>query len=485
MVNESKLREFKPIFYPDSVAVVGASQDEKKVGSSYLKSLLNAGFKGRLYAVGATEGRIWGLPIYRNLRAIPDPVDYVIVAIPKKFILDLLDDCAAKEVKVVQIFSAGFSESGSEEGRRLEAELARKARNLDIRIIGPNCVGVYCPESGMHLPRTMPRQEGTGSVAFVCQSGGHTANFAEAGLARGIKFSKVVSFGNGCDLDSIDFLKYLAVDPETEIIGAYLEGVKDGPRFIEVIKEISKNKPLVVWKGGTTKAGAQTAISHTASIASSDAIWAAALKQAGAIKVESLDELTDTILAFQYLPRLEGNRVAIIAGIGGGGGGACVAGCDACLSQGLEVPPLAGETRARLKAILPPDGSILRNPVDVGAIALFRGLKYLSKPMELTIKDPGVDMVIIDTPLSQLIGSLSEQGFSYVLDTFIALKKAQHKPLIVVSPPLSREDEWVAMRRKLAQAQIPVYLTFDGAAKAIANAIQYWKFRAEIDEEAA
>jgi acyl-CoA synthetase (NDP forming) len=484
-VNPNKLVELKPVFYPESVAVVGASEDQRKVGSSYLRCLLDGGFKGRLYAVGAKEGTIWSLPIYRNLKAIPEPIDYVIVAIPKQFILDLLDDCAAKEVKVVQIFTAGFSESGSEEGRRLEVELARKARNLGIRIIGPNCIGVYCPESGMHLPRPMLRQEGTGSVAFVCQSGGHTANLAEAGLARRIKFSKVVSFGNGCDLDSIDFLEYFAVDPETRIVGVYLEGVKDGPRLVKVITEISKNKPVIVWKGGITEAGAQTAISHTASIATSDAVWRAALKQGGAIKVQSLDELTDTILAFQFLPRLEGNRVAIIAGIGGGGGGACVAGCDACLSQGLEVPPLTEETRARLKSIIPPDGSILRNPVDVGAIALFRGLKYLPKPMELTIEDPGVDMAIIDTPLSQLIGSLSEQGFDAVLDTFIALRKAQYKPLIVVSPPLLREAEGAAMRRKLAQAQIPVYPTFDRAAKAIANVIQYWKFRAEIDEEAA
>ena len=480
-----KVEDFELIFYPNSVAVVGASQNKKKMGSIYVRCLLAAGFTGRLYAVGAKGGKSWGLPIYRNLRAIPEPIDYVIVAIPKKFILDLLDDCAAKGVKVVQIFSAGFSESGSEEGRRLEEELTRKARNLGLRIIGPNCVGVYCPESGMHLPRPMPRQQGTGSVAFICQSGGHTANFAEAGLARGINFSKVVSFGNGCDLDSIDFLEYFAVDPKTEIIGAYLEGVKDGPRFVKVIKEVAKAKPVIVWKGGSTEAGAETASSHTAAIASSDAIWAAALKQAGAIKVGSLEELADATLAFQYLPRVEGNRVAIIAGIGGAGGGACVAASDACLSQGLEVPPLAQETRARLKAILPPDGSIFRNPVDVGAVALFHGLKYLFQPMELTAKDPGIDVLIIDTPISQLIGPLSEQGFDAVLDTFIALSKAQAKPMIAVSSPLLREAEWAAMRSKLAQAQIPVYSTFDRAAKAIANVVQYWKFRAEIDEESA
>lgn len=479
-----KLKELEPIFYPKSIAVVGVSRNERKSGSSYLRGFLDAGFKGKLYAVGLEGGQIWGLPIYPNLRAIREPVEYVIVTIPKQFILDLLDDCAAKGVKVVQIFTAGFSESETEDGRELESKLAKKARDLSIRVIGPNCIGVCCPGSRMPVFWPTPIQEGTGSVAFICQSGGHTGTFAELGLMRGIRFSKMVSFGNGCDLDSVDFLEYFAVDPETEIIGAYLEGVNDGPRLLELIKEISKTKPVIIWKGGMTETGAQVATSHTAAVASSDATWAAALKQAGAIKVESMEELADTILAFQYLPRLEGNRVAIIAGISGAGGGACVAASDACVSQGLEVPPLAEETRARLKAVLPAAGSILRNPVDVGAVAAFVGIKYLSKPIELTLEDPEIDVLIVHTPISLLIWSLDKEGFDAVIDILIALRKSQHKPLVVVASPLSSGAEWAAMERKLAQAQIPVYLTFDQAAKAIANLTRYWKFGAEGREEA-
>ena len=478
-----KLKEFEPIFYPKSIAVVGVSRNERKVGSAYLRGFLDADFKGKLYAVGLEGGQIWGLPIYPNLRAIPEPIDYVIVTIPKQFILGLLDDCAAKGVKVVQIFSAGFSESETEAGRELEVKLAKKARDLSIRIIGPNCIGVYCPGSRMPILWPIPIQEGTGSAAFICQSGGHTGAFAELGLVRGIRFSKMVSFGNGCDLDSVDFLEYFAADPETEIIGAYLEGAKDGPRLLELIKEISKTKPVIIWKGGITETGAQLATSHTAAVASSDAIWAAALKQAGAIKVESMEELADTVLTFQYLPRLKGNRVAIITGISGAGGGACVAAADACVSQGLDVPPLAKETRARLKAALPAAGSILRNPVDVGAIAAFVGVKYLFKPVKLILEDPGIDVVIVHTPISLLTWSLDKEGFDAVIDILIALK-SQHKPLIVVASPLPAKAEWAAMERRLAQAQIPVYLTFDQAAKAIANVTRYWKFGAEGHEEA-
>jgi acyl-CoA synthetase (NDP forming) len=437
--------------------------------------MLDGGFEGKLYAVGR-GGQIWGMPIYPNIKDIPGTVDYVIVAIPKHLVLDLLDDCAAKGVKVVQLFTAGFSEARG--GSELEEEMVRRARRAGIHIIGPNCIGVYCPASGMNLPGAIAKQMEKGSAAFISQSGGHAGAMIEMGFCQGIRFSKVVSFGNGCDLDSVDFLEYLALDPETEIICAYLEGVKNGTRLVETIKQVSRVKPLIIWKGGRTRAGAKAATSHTGSISSADAFWAAALRQAGAVKVGSLEELADTMLAFQQLHRWEGNRVAIITGTVGAGGGACVAGSDACLSEGLEVPFLSDETREQLEALLPPAGSISHNPVDVGMIAAFN-MQGFARAMELVLADPNIDLAMIHLPLNYLVTSLSQEEFHTLLDILIHFRNTQDKPLIVIAPPFLVEAQWEAMVARFSQPRIPVYPSFERAAKAIAKVMQYWEHRTD------
>jgi len=298
-----KLKEFEPIFYPKSIAVVGVSTDEQRPGSMYLDNLLRVGFKGKLYGVNPRGGKLLGLDVYPNLRSIPEPIDYVIAAISKHRMLDLLDDCKAKGVKVLHIFTGGYSETG-EEGRRLETELVRKARDIGIRIIGPNCAGTSVPSNYTPLGpvREVAILGKAGQVAFISQSGGNAWFLSEVGRLRGIWFSKIISFGNAADLDSVDFLEYLAIDPETKVIGAYLEGTKDGRRLFRTIKETLKVKPLVIWKAGRTEAGAQTAASHTGALAGSDIIWTVALKQAGATQVESLEGLADSLLAFQDLP---------------------------------------------------------------------------------------------------------------------------------------------------------------------------------------
>jgi len=294
---EEKLKELEPVFYPKSIAVVGASAGSKKAGSLWVHTLVSAGFPGPVYPVGSKGGRIRELEIFPNLRVIPGEVDYVIVAIPRQSVLELLDDCAVKSVKAVQFFTAGFSEMDVQQGYNLEQQMLEKARQGGVRIIGPNCIGVYCPE--WRIPFLLGRLGGSGCVGFVSQSGGVAGKLATTGIARRINYSKGISFGNGIDLDASDFLQYLAADPKTDVIGAYLEGTRDGIRLFNTIKEVAPVKPLVVWKGGRTEAGAQAAMSHTGSLASSGAIWSAMLRQAGAIEVHGLEELTDTLLIFQ------------------------------------------------------------------------------------------------------------------------------------------------------------------------------------------
>lgn len=467
---EEKLQEFEPIFYPKSVAVVGASATSIKAGSLWVWALSSAGFPGLIYPIGSSGGRIADLEIFPNLRLVPGEVDYVIVAIPRQSVLELLDDCAAKNVKAVQFFTAGFSEIDAQQGRKLEEQMLEKARQGNIRIIGPNCIGVYCPEHKIPFPLGILGE--SGSVGFVSQSGGIATKLVTTGIARHINYSKGVSFGNGIDLDASDFLQYLAADPKTKVIGAYLEGTRDGARLFNTMKEVARVKPLVIWKGGRTEAGAQAAMSHTGSLASSAAIWSAMLKQAGAIEVHSLEELTDTLLIFQQLRHWQGTSAAIIGGLADGGGGNSVAAGDACMENGLKVPPLSFETKQKLSEILGEVGSILRNPVDVSQ-AQFRGLAALFQAIDLVARDTIIDIVLIQEDIDILLPIYSRKGLEEINEFFIELGSRQNKPIIVVLPPGSAEPERLQIEQKLLAASIPVFCSMEHAAKAICRLNQY------------
>ncbi len=467
---EEKLKEFEPIFYPKSVAIVGVSAASIKAGSLWVWSLRSAGFPGRIYPVGSSGGRIADLEIFTNLRLVPGEVDYVIVSIPRQSVLELLDDCAAKNVKAVQFFTAGFSEVDAQQGRKLEEQMLEKARQGNIRIIGPNCIGVYCPEC--KIPFLLGILGESGSVGFVSQSGGIATKLVTTGIARHINYSKGVSFGNGIDLDASDFLQYLVADPKTKVIGAYLEGTRDGARLFNTMKEVARVKPLVVWKGGRTETGAQAAMSHTGSLASSAAIWSAMLKQAGAIEAHSLEELTDTLLIFQQLGYRQGTSAAIIGGLADGGGGNSVAAGDACMENGLKVPPLSFETKQKLGELLGEVGSILRNPVDVSQ-AQFRGLAALFQAIDLVARDTIIDIVLIQEDIDILLPVYSVKGLEEINEFFIELESRQNKPIIIILPPGSAEPERLQIEQKLLAASIPVFCSMERAAKAIYRLNQY------------
>ena len=463
---EEKLKEFEPIFYPRSIAVVGASANSIKAGTAWVWTLLTAGFPGHIYPVGSRGGRIGDLEIFPSLRLVPGEVDYVVVAVPRQSVLELLDDCVARNVKAVQFFTAGFSEMDAQQGRALEEQMVEKARQGNMRIIGPNCIGVYCPEQ--RIPFVMGTLGEGGGVGFVSQSGGIAGKLATIGIARHIKYSKGVSFGNGIDLDASDFLQYLAADPKTKVIGAYLEGTRNGARLFHTMKEVAKVKPLVVWKGGRTEAGAQAAMSHTGSLASSAAIWSAALRQAGAIEVYSLEELTDTLLVLQQFDHWQGTRAAIIGGLADGGGGMSVSAGDTCMDNGLEVPPLSLETRKELSALLGEVGSILHNPVDVSQ-AQFRGLATLFQAIDLVARDTSIDFVLIQEDIDILLPIYSWKGVEEINGFFVELGSNQNKPIVVVLPPGSAEAERLQAEHTLLKASIPVFCSMERAARALAN----------------
>ncbi len=461
---EDKLKEFEPIFHPRSLAVVGASATSVKAGSLWVWSLKSAGFAGRLYPVGAKGGQLGDLQILPNLRLVPGEVDYVIASIPRQSVLDLLDDCLVKNVKAVQFFTAGFSEMDPQEGRELERQMLERARKGNLRIIGPNCIGVYCPEH--RIPFLMGMLGESGSVGFISQSGGIATKLVTIGMERHIKYSKGVSLGNGIDLDASDFLQYLAADPMTKVIGAYLEGTRNGTRLFQTMKEVARVKPLIVWKAGRTEAGSRAATSHTGSLASSAAIWSAMLKQAGAIEVHNLEELTDTMLIFQQLGQWRGIRAAIIGGLADGGGGNSVAAGDACMESGLKVPPLFSETKDGLSKLLGEVGGIFRNPVDVSQ-AQFRGLAALFQAIDLVVKDAATDVVLIQEDIDILLPIYSRQGVEEINEFLIELRSRRNKPIIVVLPPGSAEPERLQIGQKLLKGSIPTFSSMERASKAV------------------
>ena len=341
------LKEFSPIFYPKSHAVIGASPDQSKYGGVFLRALLEFGYKGQVYPINPHETEILGLKTYPRVSSIPSQVDFATIAVPAQYVPAVVEECLAKGIKAVQIITSGFSEQG-QLGENLESQLVRIAKK-GIRIIGPNCFGVYSPGGGLTLlpGKNFPKEVGT--VGCICQSGSLAVRIIRSASSLGIRFSKVISFGNACDINECDLMEYLSHDRETKLIVGYIEGVKDGFRFFKLVQQASKMKPVIIWKGGLTKSGARAVRSHTASLGGEKAIWDAFFKQTGAISINSLEDLLDTILAFIHLTPYEGRKVGILSG----GGAVSVVAADVCERAGISMPPFSEETSKKLAAVVP------------------------------------------------------------------------------------------------------------------------------------
>jgi len=477
------LQRFQPIFYPKSIAVVGVSQNTLKVGSSWFKAIIDMGFTGPLYPVNPHGGKLLGYRVYPNLRSIPGDVDYVVVSIPRDNVPALLDDAAAKGVKAVHFFTAGFSESSDAYGAELEKKLVEKARQGGFRVVGVNCLGAYSVEGGLPYG-PVGRKGKLGSVSFVTQSGGIGEKLTELGTARGLYFNKGISFGNGIDLDGPDYLEYLAVDPKTEIIGAYFEGTRNGDRLAEIITKAARAKPVVVWKAGRTDIGAAAARSHTGSLAASPAVWSTLIKQAGAIEVHNIEDLSDALLIFQMLQRPQnkpqGNGIAVIGGMADGGGGISVSASDACADARLNIPQLTKETRDKLIDIIGHVGSILRNPVDVSQTG--SNPDRIRQAAQAVLDDPNIDLLLVQQDIGVFLRYFPFEVARTVNNIFIDLKNKQHKPLVLVLPPGTHEAERVQLEQDLARAYIPVFPSMERAARAIKSFTQYWQRRSSTGD---
>ena len=267
------------IFHPRSTAVVGTIPDSQrrfKAGNQFIRVLQAFGYKDPLYAVGSGEGEAGGLKVYQNIGDIPGVVDYVITAIPNREVPQLVEECGRKGVRVMHLFVSGFGEIESGVGLELQQEMLHTARKYGIRIIGPNCMGIYCPGSGIAFGLEFSRT--SGQVGYLAQSGGQCILGIKEAIRRGIYFSKVVSYGNAADINECDLLEYFAQDAETDIITAYIEGTNHGPHLLRVLGDAAAKKPVIVFKCAATEGGAQAAVSHTSAIAGSGLTWEALLR---------------------------------------------------------------------------------------------------------------------------------------------------------------------------------------------------------------
>ena len=368
-------------FRPKGMAVIGASNDPLKLGYEVFKNLKKYR-GGRVHPVNVKDEEVQGVKAYKNVKDIPDEVDLAVVVVPKRFVRQTIIDCGKKGVKGIILITAGFGEVG-EEGKREERELVEIAREYSMRIVGPNCVGIMNTHNDMNATFVMDAKKG--DIAFISQSGALGAGIIYKTVKEGIGFSKFVSIGNMADVDFSEFMEYLADTEEDKAIALYIEGLKDGRRFMEVAKRVTKKKPVIVLKAGKSESGARAASSHTGSLAGSWRIYEAAFKQSGVIVANTIDDMLSMARAFtQPLPK--GDRVAIMTNAGGPG----VLTADAIDKLGLRLADLDEETIEELRSFLPPMAAV-KNPVDM--IASARGEDYYRTAKAL-LEDPNVDMLI-------------------------------------------------------------------------------------------
>jgi len=303
------------LFNPSSIAIAGVSPETSKPNAAqfYVTSLKNFGYKGAIYPIHPSGGEIFGMKVYENVNDIPGPVDLVVSAIPARFTPQLIEDCGKKGVKAVHLFTSGYSEIEDEIGQKLENEILRSAKKASVRLVGPNCMGIYHPAGGVTFAGEFPPDQNgfpatPGALGLISQSGGNCIYCIRESASKGLFFSKAISYGNAADLNESDYLEYMTEDPQTRVIAAYIEGVKDGERFIHALKEAASRKPVIINKAGNTETGARACASHTSAIAGSASVWHDLLRQVGAIQVANMSELVDVALAFDKMPLPRGRN---------------------------------------------------------------------------------------------------------------------------------------------------------------------------------
>jgi acyl-CoA synthetase (NDP forming) len=476
-LKEDKLRKFENIFYPRTVAVIGASDSD-----GFSQALAGTKLKDSLFLVNPKYEELHGKRCYASILDIEDEIDYAVIAVPALLVPKIMAECIEKGVKAVHVFTAGFSETGLEERKVLEDEVQNIARGK-ISLIGPNCMGICCPKSGLaFVPGVLTKE---GPVGVISQSGTFAEQFLSVGELRNVKFSKVISYGNAIDLDCPDFLEYLTNDSETEVIALYLEGTKNGERLKAAMTEAARLKPVLALKGGVTEHGRRAASSHTGSLAGSPEIWSSLFKQAGVVQVDDFDELLDTTLALSCVPLPQGKGTAIITN----SGGFSVLETDLCVKAGLEIPQFTKETLAKLREMVPLAGTSINNPLDAWPIFYnMPGKKgTLADAIKALSHDENINSIILHFDevryLRHVLGEtfedfLKELTRIMVQGCIYARNEMDKTVMICVSLDAYSEDEedrkyHLLVKKAFEFERFPVYPTLGATIKALSNLYRY------------
>jgi acetyl coenzyme A synthetase (ADP forming)-like protein len=461
-------------FYcPTSVAVIGASSDETKLGHAVLKNLQECGYEGEIYAINPKSDEILGVKAYRSVLDVTGEIDLAVIVIPARFVASVLEECGKKGVSGVVVITAGFREIGGE-GLKQEKELVDIVQRYDMRMLGPNCLGVIdtiCPLNAT-FARGMPQR---GEIAMMSQSGALLLAVHDWALGEEVGFSRFVSLGNKADIDEIDLLKLWHEDQYTKVIIAYLEGITDGPQFMKIAEHVGRETPIIAIKAGTSEAGARAVSSHTGTLAGSERAYEAAFKQAGITRADSVEELFQYAHAFSEAPPITGDRIAVVSNAGG----AAIMATDALDRAKLTLTSFQRETIEKLQAELPP-GSNALNPVDVRGDADDERYRM------------ALDTVLLDENVDGVIAILIPQALTKVEETarvIVDVCRARDKP--VLSCFMGKNLAQIGVET-LRDAGVPNYSYPEPAVDAMRAMVDRWRWlerppreieRLEVDQQ--
>ena len=454
------------IFKPRSIAVVGTSRRDGTIGRVILHNLVSYGFNGPVYPVNPNTEYVNSIKCYPSVSSIPDPVDLVVIVVPKEHVLSIVEECGEKGVKGIVVISAGFKEIG-EKGVRLEKEMVGIVKKYGMRLVGPNCMGIINTAEDIRMDatfgNTLPLD---GHVGFMTQSGALGNIILEYADELKIGFSKFVSMGNKADVSGNDLLMDFEDDENTNIILMYLESFGNPRKFTKIARRLTKKKPIIAVKAGRTLAGAKAASSHTGALAGLDVAVEALFEQCGVLRASSIEELFDYVLAFSNQPLPKGKRVAIVTNAGGPG----IIATDACASLGLEMSNFNAETYKELEAVLPEEAST-QNPVDILGDG---GPERYEKSLDIVLNDENVDAVIaiFVPPL-----------MSRPLEVALAISKVSAKYVKPVLGCFMGREEVLSSIQQLEKSNIPAYLFPESAAKSIYGMYKFNKYRQRREGE--
>jgi acyl-CoA synthetase (NDP forming) len=464
----SERNPFDVLYQPTNIAIIGAKKREFGFGARLPRFLLDIGVASeRLHLVNPRENEIEGLPVYPTVKDVPADVDLAIVIVPAPAVPQVLRNCVEKGVKIVNLQSAGFAETGAD-GAKAQEEMGRLARESGIRIIGPNCVGVVNVPGRFSTCEVDLEAIRPGGISVVAQSGVFGNVLMDWAPSQDIALCKLATIGNRADVDETDMLEYLSEDPATRVVVMYLEGVKNGRRFIEAARKASLAKPVLVYKSGETEAGKKATLSHTGSFSGSEAIFDGACRQTGIIRSRNLVELFDMARAFEACPLPKGRRVIVVTGSGSQGAMAA----DRLVQCGMELPDMTAGSLAEIRESAPHWMNV-GNPLDIGPSGLF------ALGMKLAMTDANIDAVITMpiAPWSVFKPSLDANPEEVSRQRFIdpaLIEKAAERTLLI---SLMGHPEWVRTVRRFFGTRAPLMTMPQNAARALAAMCEYREWR--------